>query len=116
MAASISNCWFKKSLDLLDYKYFILSAGFESFDTPSLKDLYQNVTPRYTADWRVIGTLLGIPNGELKAIEAQYPTNLKWCCNRMLEKWLETDATASWDKIFEAIRSPAVSAIPENGM
>ena len=56
---------------------------------PSLKDLYQHITPQYAADWKVIGTLLGLPSGELKAIEIGYPTNVKWCCNQMLEKWLE---------------------------
>ena len=63
----------------------------------------------YAPDWKVIGTLLGIPNEELKAIEGGYPTNLKWCCNRMLEKWLEIDPTASLEKLFTAIQSPAVS-------
>ena len=43
---------------------------------PELKDLYQHITPQYAADWKVIGTLLGLPSGELKAIEAGYPTNV----------------------------------------
>ena len=76
---------------------------------PLLKDLYQNITPHYAADWKVIGTLLGLPSGELKAIEAGYPTNVKWCCNKMLERWLEMDPTASWDKMCRVIESPAVS-------
>jgi len=57
----------------------------------------------------VIGTLLDLPSGELKAIEAGYPTNVKQCCNQMLEKWLEVDPTASWKKLFTVIESPAVS-------
>ena len=57
----------------------------------------------------MIGTLLGLPSGELKAIEAGYPTNVKWCCNQMLEMWLEMDRTASWGKLFTVIESPAVS-------
>jgi len=76
--------------------------------TPLLKDLYQHITPQYAADWKVIGTLLGLPSGELKAIEAGYPTNVKWCCNQMLEKWLELDTTASWRKLLTVIESPAV--------
>ena len=79
--------------------------------TPSLKDLYQHITPQYAADWEVIGTLLGLPSGELKAIEAGYPTNVKWCCNQMLKQWLETDTTASWEQLFAAIESPAVSCV-----
>ena len=77
--------------------------------TPLLKDLYQHITPQYAADWEVIGTLLGLPSGELKAIEAGYPTNVKWCCNQMLKQWIEMDTTASWSKLFTVIESPAIS-------
>ena len=77
---------------------------------PKLKDLYQHVTPHYAADWKEIGIELGLPIGELRAIEAGYPTNVKWCCNQMLEKWLEMDSAASWGKLFTAIESPAVSS------
>ena len=84
--------------------------------TPLLKDLYLHITPQYAADWKVIGTLLGLPSGELKAIEGGWPTNVKWCCNQMLEKWLEMDATASWKKLFTVIESPAVScSAPDKG-
>ena len=81
---------------------------------PLLKDLYEHITPQYAADWKVIGTLLGLPSGELQSIEAGYPTNVKWCCNQMLEKWLEMDTSASWEKLFKVIESPAVSA-PDRG-
>ena len=80
--------------------------------TPLLKDLYQHITPQYAADWKVIGTLLGLPSGKLNAIEAGYPTNVKWCCNQMFEKWLEMDTTASWRKLLAIIESPAVSSVP----
>lgn len=80
--------------------------------TPLLKDLYEYITPQYAALWRVMGTLLGLPAGELKAIEAGYPTNIKWCCDKMLEKWLEVDPTASWKKLFVAIESPAMFTDP----
>ena len=58
---------------------------------------------------------MGLPSGEL-AIEAGYPTNVKWCCNQMLKKWLEMDTTASWGKLFTVIESPAVSySAPDKG-
>ena len=78
--------------------------------TPLLKDLYQHITPQYAADWKVIGIVLGLPSGELQAIEAGWPMNVKWCCNQMLEKWLEVDPTASWGKLLAVIESPAVSS------
>jgi len=82
-----------------------------------LKDLYQHITPHYAAYWKVIGTLLDLPYGNLKAIEAEHPTNIRWCCNQMLEKWLEIDSTASWEKLLEVIDSPAVTcSAPDQGL
>ena len=78
--------------------------------TPLLKDLYRYITPNYAADWKVLGTLLDLNSRELRAIEGAYPTNLNWCCNKMLEKWLEVDPYATWKKILEAIDSPAISS------
>ena len=79
--------------------------------TPLLKDFYKHITPQYAANWKEIGTLLGLPSGELNAIEAGWPTNVKWCCNRMLQKWLEIDDTACWEKMNAAIESPVQISI-----
>jgi len=78
--------------------------------TPSLKDLYEDITPQYAAKWKVIGTLLGLSSGKLSNIEAGWPTNVEKCCNDMLEAWKEIDTEASWKKMCEAIESPAVSS------
>ena len=72
--------------------------------TPLLKDLYQHITSRYATKWKVIGILLGLSNKLLDDIEAGYSANAK-CCNEMLEKWLEVDTTASWNKILNVIDS-----------
>ena len=77
--------------------------------TPSLKDLYQHITSQYATKWKVIGILLGLSSKLLDDIEAGYPGNLKWCCNQMLEKWLEVDTTASWGKMLTVIDSSSVS-------
>jgi len=95
--------------------YIIVINTCTAASTPLLKDIYQYITPQYAADWKVIGTLLGLPTGELKRIEAGYPTNVKWCCNQMLEKWLEVDSSASWSKLLSVIQSPAVSSCSEKG-
>ena len=76
---------------------------------PKLKDLYNLITPKYAAHWRVIGTLLDIEKGILDAIEGGYPTNIPWCCNKLLETWLERDTNATWKKLIEVIDSPAVT-------
>ena len=98
----IASIFFYNSLHLL----------FAVNTTPLLKDLYKYITPEYASRWRVLGTSLSLPTGELNAIEAGYPTNIKWCCDKMLEKWLEVDPTASWRKMFTVIESPAISSAP----
>ena len=78
---------------------------------PKLKDLYNLITPEYAAHWKVIGTLLGIKKGILDGIGRNFPSNVNWCCNELLETWLERDTDASWKKIIEVINSPAVASL-----
>ena len=76
---------------------------------PELKDLIGYVTPQYAAHWKEIGICIGVRAEDTKIIELAYPTMLDKCCNEMFFKWLEYDVDASWDKLFTAIDSPAVS-------
>jgi len=39
----------------------------------------------------VIGIVLDISKGYLDGIERSFPSNTFWCCNKMLETWLEID-------------------------
>ena len=57
----------------------------------------------------IIGTQLGIDYGFLQGIEASFPSNAFRCCNEMLQKWLQSDCNATWDKICEVVKSPTVS-------
>ena len=83
---------------------------------PLLKDLYQHITPQYAADWKVIGTLLGIPSATLDVIEHDNHYKARECCNAMWIEWLQVDTTASWGKLFAVIESPAVSCrAPDKG-
>ena len=84
--------------------------------TPSLKDLYQYITPQYAADWKVIGTLLGLPGATVDIIEIDSHFKARECCNTMLRKWLLVDTTDSWRKLFTVIESSAVSCCaPDKG-
>ena len=57
----------------------------------------------------MIGVLLGIPSEALDIIENDNRDKAEPCCNEMLKKWLQVDITASWEKLFTAIESPAMS-------
>ena len=78
--------------------------------TPLLKDLYEHIAPHYAADWRVIGTLLGLPIEELKIIQYDNYHKAVPCCNAVFLKWLEVDPSASWNKLLSVIQSPTVSS------
>lgn len=75
---------------------------------PQLRHLYEKITPLYAPQWKVLGELLHVPNGELRIIEADHPNNVKGSCNKMLDIWLNTDPNASWEAILTAIKSPAI--------
>ena len=78
--------------------------------------MYEYITPDYAIYWKLIGTLLGIPSGELNIIEYDYRDKVVSCCNAMLEKWLELDPTATWERVFATIDSEAIlSTIAANG-
>ena len=85
--------------------------------TPLLKDLHNHITPHYAARWRVIGMLLGLPNGTLDIIKYDNRDKAEPCCDAVLEEWLEVDPSASWGKLLEVIVSPAVSSdqAPDEG-
>ena len=70
---------------------------------PKLKDLYNLITPEYAAHWKVIGDLLGIKKGILDGIERNFPNNVSWCCNELLETWLQRDTSASWKNLIQVI-------------
>ena len=57
----------------------------------------------------MIGVLLGLPSEALDIIENDNRDKAESCCNAMLKKWLQVDITASWEKLFTAIESPAMS-------
>ena len=52
---------------------------------------------------------LNFSDAKLMTIRADHPHSIKDCCNEMLAEWLRVDPTASWNKLFAAIESPAVS-------
>lgn len=73
--------------------------------TPLLKDLHNHVTPYHAVHWKVIGTKLGLPSETLRIIKYDNKDKAEPCCDAVMEKWLEVDPSATWEKVFEAIKS-----------
>lgn len=76
---------------------------------PSLRELRRYVTPDYAAQWRMLGTLLGLHTERLEIIEHDNFKKAMPCCNAMLSKWLEIDTTPTWKKLLTVIKSLAKS-------
>ena len=88
----------------MQHCYFAALVG-----APLLKDLHNHITPHYAAKWRDIGVQLRLPKGALDIIEHDNHHKAIFCCNSMLEKWLEVDHDVTWSKLLDVIQSPAVS-------
>ena len=55
--------------------------------------------------WLSIGTLLGLPEGELDAIKANHSVDVIDCLREMLKVWLKTvDPPPSWERIVEEVK------------
>ena len=75
-----------------------------------MMNLVQHFIPHYAAKWKDIGILLGLSSSMLNLINIDYPTDANSCCREMLDMWLGRDPTASWEKLFTVIESPAISS------
>ena len=57
-----------------------------------------------------MGSLLGLPSGTLDIIEYDNHHKAIPCCSAMLEKWLEVDLSASWNKLLHVIKLSTLSS------
>lgn len=70
------------------------------------------VIPQHASQWKEIGLQLGLQTCLLEAIERGNPTNCDWCCERMLQKWLEVTINATWKQLFDSVGHSNKSNIP----
>ena len=81
-------------------------------DRPKLSEALNFVIPQHASQWKEIGLQLGLQSGMLEAIETAFPTNCNWCCERMLQKWLEVTIDATWKQLFDSVGHNHESNIP----
>ena len=86
---------------------------FTANKTPELKELQHLITPNYAHCWKEIGIELTLSYTSLEIIEANHP-KVEQRCTNMLAKWLQEDVSATWQKLLQAIDSPAVAKIFQN--
>lgn len=78
-----------------------------------LKDLQNEVTPKYAVAWKSLGLELGLDEGVLEQIDADYRF-VADRCNNMLKMWLRRDPNANKAKLSRALNSPAVKAVMQS--
>ena len=62
-----------------------------------------------------MGSLFGLPMGKLDTIEYEKHSRADDCCLAMLSEWLQSDSTASWDKVHKAVNLLAGHSTSESG-
>ena len=65
-----------------------------------------HVIPLVATRWYELGLVLLETKcqNELTIIEADIKNDAVTCCRKMFSKWLNTDESASWDKLIRAVR------------
>ena len=67
-----------------------------------------------TGKWRLIGSLLGLPYGELDTVDHDCKGRAQDCSTAMLALWLNLDTTASWEKfelVIEKTSQPTFASV-----
>ena len=84
--------------------------------TSHLKNLYLQITANYAKQWRLIGNLLDLSTEVLDTIEHDHNSRDDLCYREMLEKWLQTDINASWQRILACLKSSVPFTTPDKGI
>ena len=82
-------------------------------DTPTLRELNRHIIHMATSYFE-IGLELDVPSAKLKLIKND-PTlpDLKEKCRKMLEVWLESDTSATWKKLCDALQEVKMGVLAE---
>jgi len=90
---------------LYDVNFIVMLIDLVVRGKPKLKDLCNSVVPKYAAQWKHLGILLGRPPEELDIIEQDNPRSAEKCCIAMMVRWLDFDSDATWEKVEKVTKS-----------
>ena len=79
---------------------------------PTKKKILDHVVAHVTPQWYDLGIKLLNEEQEshLDVIKANYADKMM-CCKEMFWYWLNTNTTASWQQLIEALQSPGVGLL-----
>ena len=81
---------------------------------PTVKEFNELIRDKVAEDWQDLGIQLEIAPEQLRIIKNNYPQNIKMCCTKMFENWIENDYTANWDKLIKALERINHNALAED--
>ena len=55
--------------------------------------------------WRQLGVQLEIEDHLLRIIEKDHPRDCEECCSKMLQQWLDSNSSASWEVLASAVNA-----------
>lgn len=91
------------------YVFTICTVYFVEF---TKKNLY-NYVPDLAHKWKDIGIQLLNQRYQstLEVIEINHKHDAAECCKKMIDKWLDTDKEANWNRLIKALKKASVSLI-----
>ena len=69
--------------------------------TPDLKALTNEL--KTVSDWHTLGVNLDLKSHQLKEIERNYRGDDKRCKTEVLDRWLESTPSPTWEAVVEAL-------------
>ncbi|CAI8051089.1 hypothetical protein GBAR_LOCUS27999 [Geodia barretti] len=92
------------------YKPRITPADFADFPSPELIDLLELVGMDLRAQWKDVGTKLGIPQPDLEAYDEDYRGNSLRCITKVFNTWHDgITSEYSWRQLAKTMCSPIVN-------
>ena len=70
-----------------------------------MKYLNRHIVEQQAAQWERLGLELGLKDYHIANISKDYPNRSVTCCREMLQKWLKIDRSATWGKLYDAIKN-----------
>lgn len=95
------TCRCTSVLHLVAFNLYFCSADASK---PTIKQLTIELYKNVASEWNLIGTLLGISDGELNTISEREHGDPQKCLIAMLRAWLhQTNTPASWSEIAKVV-------------
>lgn len=72
-----------------------------------MRELNRHVVEQQAAHWEVLGLELGLKDYQIANISKDNehnPSRSVACCKAVLQKWLDMDSLATWDKLDNTIK------------